>query len=556
MNNYSISAKQLAELAAKYRIPPPATVQPIQELTISPPTLVEAETTNKYGELITYNEKQQEFINLVLSGKSCVLIGAAGTGKTTCQKGAISALIRANKLPFLPENDHKFLSAGIHGVIICAYTRRATNNIRANVSDDLKGNCLTVHKLLEYQPNFYEVEGTDSKLINKMVFEATRNRYNPLPNQIKAAVFEEGSMLSYELYMESEEALPEDCQYIFLGDIQQLPPVFGSAILGFKLLELPVIELTEVYRQALDSPIIKLAHRILSGRAIPPEEFPEWKYPGQLTIHPWQKKISADNAVRTLAKFFTAAMDRGMYSPETDAILIPFNKACGSTELNKYIADKLAKDQGKLVWEIVHGFNKSYYSVGDKCLYDREDAIIKNIYPNPQYGGVAPQNESTALNYWGHKAKSAEDEHLQNEDEKEDDIDFMLASVAVNAGKDEDRVNQCSHTIEIELLDSERIVKISTAGEVNNLILGYAITVHKSQGSEWEKVFLCLHQSHATMIQRELLYTAVTRARKELYVICEPETFVKGIESQRIKGDTLEEKAEYFKGKWEQMQYK
>jgi ATP-dependent exoDNAse (exonuclease V) alpha subunit len=51
------------------------------------------------------------------------------------------------------------------------------------------------------------------------------------------------------------------------------------------------------------------------------------------------------------------------------------------------------------------------------------------------------------------------------------------------------------------------------------------------------------------MLQRELLYTGVTRAREELYVICEPESFTKGITSQRIKGNTLAEKAEYFKGK-------
>jgi ATP-dependent exoDNAse (exonuclease V) alpha subunit len=55
------------------------------------------------------------------------------------------------------------------------------------------------------------------------------------------------------------------------------------------------------------------------------------------------------------------------------------------------------------------------------------------------------------------------------------------------------------------------------------------------------------------MIQRELLYTAVTRAREELYVICEADTFVKGIESQKVKGNTLAEKAEWFKGKQKQM---
>ena len=90
---------------------------------------------------------------------------------------------------------------------------------------------------------------------------------------------------------------------------------------------------------------------------------------------------------------------------------------------------------------------------------------------------------------------------------------------------------------------------ISKAAEINNLLHSYSLTVHKAQGSEWQKVFLCLHQSHATMLQRELLYTAVTRAKEELYVICEPESFTKGIKSQKIKGNTLAEKAEYFKGK-------
>ena len=51
------------------------------------------------------------------------------------------------------------------------------------------------------------------------------------------------------------------------------------------------------------------------------------------------------------------------------------------------------------------------------------------------------------------------------------------------------------------------------------------------------------------MTQRELLYTAVTRAAKELYVICEPQTFVTGVRSQKIKGTTLREKSEFFKGR-------
>jgi exodeoxyribonuclease V alpha subunit len=123
----------------------------------------------------------------------------------------------------------------------------------------------------------------------------------------------------------------------------------------------------------------------------------------------------------------------------------------------------------------------------------------------------------------------------------------------MSAPKDvEERVNVASHTITVRLLNSEEEVSLQTASEINSLLLGYALTVHKSQGSEWRRVFLALHQSHATMCSRELLYTAVTRAKEELYIVCEKETFVNGIKSQRIKGNTLAEKAEFFKGKKEE----
>lgn len=507
--------------------------------------------TDKYGNTITLNDRQWKAVEYALSGESFVLIGPAGTGKTTTMKAVFQALMNANKLPIIANHGHNYLPENAPGVAISAFTRRATNNIRKNVSEDLAGNCVTIHKLLEYQPVFYEeYDAEKDKTVNKMSFEPTRNASNPLPQNLSAIAFEESSMISVELHQEVMNANPQAPQYIYLGDIQQLPPVFGQAILGFKMLELPVIELTEVYRQAQGSPIIRLAHRILSGVPIPAKEFPEWTIEGQLKLHPWKKKISSDSAVLTLAKFFVHALDTQVYNPERDAILLPFNKGCGTDELNKHIANKIAKNEGKTVWEVIHGFKKSYYSVGDKVLYDREDAIIINIYANPTYSGARSQPESKSLDYWGNRAKSETEAAKTHSDD--DDVDFLLAQVAIQSGgDDEERVRACSHCIELLLLDSDRKVIINQAGQLNNLILGYAITVHKSQGSEWEKVFLCLHQSHATMLQRELLYTAVTRAKKELFVICEEDSFEKGIKSQRIKGDTLEEKAQYFKGKLE-----
>lgn len=510
-------------------------------------TLIEEGTThtNFYGETITYNAKQQEFVDLGSEGNNCILIGAAGTGKTTCMQGTVENLIHTGAAGILSADSHKHLMSGTPGIVVVSYTRRAVNNIRAAMPDDMKANCITVHKLLEYAPIFYEYEDEDTGELKKaMVFEPTRNAERPLPTSIKTVIVEEASMLSLELYRELIDALGHSVQWILLGDINQLPPVFGSAILGYKLLQWDVIELTEVYRQALESPIIRLAHRILSGKPVPLEEFESFHVPGQLTVHPWKKKLKDDMAVRTLAAFFTRSEKEGLYNVETDMILLPFNKACGTLELNKYIANHLARKYDRTTYEVMAGFNKLYFSVGDKVLYDKEDAEIVEIKPNMGYSGGRVQPESKSLDYWGYNKNQAKD-RLSSVHPEDLDVDALLEEVA----NSDERVRQASHVITLRLLDSDTDVSINGAADVNALIHGYALTVHKSQGSEWDKVFLCFHQSHATMMQREVLYTAVTRAKKELYIICEPDSLVKGINNQKIKGDTLEAKAEHFKGK-------
>ena len=504
------------------------------------------ETTDKYGNAITYNSAQSEFIQLASTHKDCCLIGPAGTGKTTCMKGTVQSLIQSSQTGILQNHDHKHLPHGVPGIVICAYTRRATNNIRRNMDDSMKANCITIHKLLEYGPEYFDVLDENGNTRTSMRFAPMRNAMNPLPREITTLIFEESSMIGTSLYAEVMAALQHPCQIIFLGDIQQLPPVFGPAILGFKLSELPTIELTEVYRQALESPIIRLAHRILSGQPIPPNELEQWNVPN-LTIKPWKKKIEADAALSVSEKLFDSLYERGAYDPENDIILIPFNKSYGTIEINKSIANHLARKKELVTWEVVSGFIKHYFSVGDKVLYDREDAIILDIYPNPSYTGIPPQKESTYLDYWGHNNSPKSNVSI-NESDSGEDIDFLLAQVAAD---DEDRVTQSSHHIKLRMMDSDTEKTITKAAEVNALILGYALTVHKSQGSEWDKVFLLFHNSHATMMQRELLYTAVTRAKKELFIICEADTFTNAVKSQRIKGNTLLEKAEYFKGKVE-----
>lgn len=508
--------------------------------------------TDKYGNEITYNEKQKEFIDLGASGKSAILIGAAGTGKTTCQKGLTHALIDNGSAGILESQGHKYLQSGSPGILICAYTRRAVANIKRNMPLDLQANCITIHKLLEYQPVFYEILDPESgKMRNTMRFEATRDRDNPLPSSIRTIIYEESSMIGTDLYAEVQNAMPHSHQEIFLGDIQQLPPVFGPAILGFKLLELPTIELTEVYRQALESPIIALAHRVLSGVPIPAKEFPSWRKEGQMTIRPWKKSISGIDAVNTLGLMFIELEKAGHYDPEEDMILCPYNEACGTIELNNKIANHLARKAGGYVYQIIAGFEKRYFRIGERILVDKEDATIIQIDTNPAYAGTAPAPHSVTLDYWGFDPEA----HSQNRtdgqtDDNDEAVDFVLAQMA--AKESGDRVHAASHIITVRMNDSDQDLQLSKAADINSILLGYSLTVHKAQGSEWRKVYFVTHQSHAKMMSRELIYTAITRAREELFIICEPDAFMKGIKSQRIKGNTLVEKAEYFKGKQRQ----
>jgi len=558
--NTTISKDKLTELLAKLRASKEATSAPLAATPTNIPALVkEASTTSTSSTSSTpieYNAQQQQFIDLATKGSSCVLIGAAGTGKTTCMQGVTTALIQSGIAGIYTDDGHSKLTNGVAGIVVVAYTRRAVANIRKRLPKDLQANCITIHALLEYSPVFSEeLDAETGKLKKTMEFLPKRTSYNPLSTSIHTIIIEEASMVAgspkqedyFLLYNRLLEAIPHNPQLIFLGDIQQLPPVFGSAILGYKMLELPVVELTQVYRQALESPIIRLAHRILSGRPIPVEEYPDWKVPDKLTIHPWKKSIRGEDALETIAVFFKQAIDKGILNPDDDIILLPFNKACGTIELNKHIANHLSKKRDALVHEIISGFEKLYLSAGDKILVDKEDAMVHSIEPNSLYAGVPYHTPSKSLNYWGYDNKVNTLERAELSDEA---IDTLLELAASDTGSDT-RTRQASHIIKYKRYGDDTIYQVSTAADVNAILLGYALTIHKAQGSEWRKVFCVFHKSHATMIQRELLYTAVTRAKEELYIICEPDTFTKGITNQRIHGNTWQEKAEFFKGKLE-----
>lgn len=546
-------------------------------------------------DLLTLNAKQKEFIALasdftLASPKRIILTGAAGTGKTTAVKGLIQQYKVMNQLGGFPvmEESTKYLRSGELGLACVAYTNKAVANVKRLMDNDIKPHCITIHKLLQFQPVFYEVWDPSSHSMRKtMRFEPTYNADNKLPKSLKVVIIDEASMVSTagegpEGYKENEftgrkepialfemlqAALHPSTKIIFIGDIQQLPPVFGDSILGHSLLKVPTVELTEVYRQALDSPIIGFAWHILRGEAFlfpslmkadpandkrklnPAFQRFEAQAKGKVSLVPWQRKLSADAALQQASNFLINLAENGGYLPDEDAILIPFNVNFGQIELNKHLANRFGKKRNALVYEVISGINKRYLAVGDKVLFNKEEFKIIEINRNAQYLGQEPQAPSERLDRWGAYQGTSEEHHLDEmagaRSYSEADIDAYLEAAA--GATSEERFNHASHTITIQNMADEGITEtLGTAGEVNNLDLGYAMTVHKSQGSEYRKVFILFHHTHAVMMFRELLYTAVTRAREELVIICEADSIQKCISNPRIKGNTIEEKAAFF----------
>jgi ATP-dependent exoDNAse (exonuclease V) alpha subunit len=547
-------------------------IDPGNRATITEHVLTADDSFHKTIPGFDYNEKQMEAIELAMRAKSFNLIGAAGTGKTTTTREVIGQLVKLPHITPLQEST-KWLAKESPGIVVISFTNKAVNNLKKFLPEELKRHCLTYHKLLQYEPVIYELEPGNPAGKKTMRFEPSFGPNAPLPH-ISCIIIEESSMVPGDpldrgsaLHSVLRAALPnpDATQFIFLGDLNQLPPIFGPSVLGFKLLDLQTVELTHVYRQALESPIITLAHKIREGRGfsdktgrsqLTVEGFVDDRGEhGKVTIHPWKKKQESGNACKVAQGFLIKLMQTGKYNVDEDIILCPFNKSFGTLELNKSIANYLGQQRGAEVFEVIARYQKNYWAVGDRVLVDRMEAKIIRIEPTPGYSGPVPASSSKTLDRWGRDSGDAKpDEELSAADAFN-----ILDSLVVGNGDEEQTKNSASHTVTIEFLDTGTTKSFSDAGNLNSMLFSYVLTVHKSQGSEWKRVFILLHSSHNSMLSRELLYTAVTRARHELFIICEPDkgevynSITRAAKNPEIHGVTLKEKAAYFTRKAKEM---
>lgn len=504
------------------------------------------EKKESFALVVEYDKDQQMAIELAKAGKSFCLIGAAGSGKTTVERAIVQALLE-NMDQEERKPTHIFRVQGTAQKIeapalaVVAYTRIASGNSRKAITKDpiLKErvfhNITTIHNLLEYRPTFFWDE---TKQKETMRFIPNRTSSDPLTT--RTILFEEASMNDLILWEKVYDAMASNTQVIFIGDINQLPPVFGVSILNIALVQLPIVELRTIYRQASDSSVLANAHRILKGDMVECDK--DFQILEGDNLQHGQYKMS--QIIRnSMAKWHKT----GEYNPETDIFLSPFNEQpLGTTNLNNNIAQLV--NNKAVVWEIIAGVRKFYLAVGDKIMYNKQVGIVTRICPNGLYAGSKkPKHPSVHLSRSG--VMMANDS-LDDLDTDEDDglANFKIDLDSLNKEDVEELSRQSSAIIDIKLTDTEEELSLSKTGEMASTVfsLAYALTVHKAQGCEWRKVFLILHKDHSVMAFRELLYTAVTRAQEQVVIIGKKFMVEKAIKTPRAKGNTVQEKIEYF----------
>lgn len=493
---------------------------------------------------IKLNAKQYLAGEFAGAGKSFVYTGKAGTGKTTGEREIARSLLLTGRL-----QTHSFNSGGGVGpsIAFCAYTNRATDNMRRALHKDpwleaqLPYNVLTIHKLLEYTVEWLVNAETGKQYPH---FYPKRCAANPL--DITHLIIEEGSQVDIPLWKQVFEALKPGTVIIIVGDINQLPPVFGPSVFNYALVQLPIIELDEVYRQAADSPILSNAHRALNSESLQPDGH----FFKLFQSKPGSKLLSENGMCAVTVNSLKKWMNDGNYDPMTDIILSPINKdthACGTKNINYHMAQYLGDKRGAKVHQVLAGRNKLYLAEGDRVMVEKQDGVISKISMNASYIGKTPMSVVCDVNRFGQAVINNEEHgHI-------DDDDFELTgyeNLDVDIIPDEEKKLAASHMVDV-LLDTGETVTLESAGDFSDakFNLGYALSVHKAQGSEWRKVVFIMHKNFRNMLYRELIYTAMTRAREYLSIIDLTNCLDHSLKQQRIKGNSIAEKIEWFNSK-------
>lgn len=501
------------------------------------------------------DEYQTTAVNGMVDEQFAVLIGAAGTGKTTTTKAFVNAIrdqvhqLQTQTLHTLAqneknENDKSVLPA----IAFCAPTGKAAQQLKRALPKELHPLVSTIHKLLGFAPEWIEkdVQGADGAWITKevRVFLPTFTANNKLP--FKIIIIDEAGSVALSLWHMLLDACEPDVRIYQIGDLNQLPPVSGHSVLGFAMLSWPTFTLEKLHRQAEGNPIIENAHRILQGKK-------------PITCSTTKNFIVKDiEGGSSVVKAQTLGIikhlhENGRFDPLRDVLIVPQNKMeVGQLELNRvlvnYFNPTRTDENGKPInprTVIVAGYDRKVFAVGDKVILLKNDNILG--LTNGMMGivtGIVCNNA-----YKGEKIVFAHDETSAGQELDLSTLDDLLElanGVAADEEEGDAALRQASHILKVKFQNVDEEVDFATAGAYTNLAFGYAITCHKAQGSEFENVVVLAHSVNQKMLCREWLYTAITRARKSVILLTNNRGLTYAVNNQRIKGATIKEKAEKF----------
>lgn len=310
------------------------------------------------------DENQQAFVTHVAEkGASCVLTGFAGTGKTQASVTAVlAAMSRSMPLFSRPKRyyhergidpDHTYLPAGVPGVVVCALTRTAAGNLASRLpnrwdyvyTDDdghkqyvgeinPQNNCMTIHKLLQYQPA--ADDGMSATSGN--MFVPYRNKGNMLPPELEAVFIDEGTLPNLSLFGALLEALQPTTRVYVIGDIFQIQAVGGISTLAAMMTFARVFALEKIYRY--EGAILRTATNIRLQRTeyLPPgSNIKEGDAEtGRMTrITYGLDRVSDEAAYKYCGEFLATAIKRGVFVPGLD-MAISFHDPALDTVTNKF----------------------------------------------------------------------------------------------------------------------------------------------------------------------------------------------------------------------------
>lgn len=410
---------------------------------------------------IQYDDVQLYAIRTAAASKGMVLTGGPGTGKTTVTQGIIEV----------------FKKFKLH-ILLAAPTGRAAK--RASESTGMEAK--TIHRLLGYSGS-----GT---------FE--HNEEHPLEGDV--LIIDESSMVDLRLMNSLLKAVPENMRLILIGDINQLPSVGPGTVLKDIIDSgvFPVVRLTKIFRQAAESHIITNAHRINDGLfPVIDNSDPKNDFFLEIMDKKGEKLEASEIAERTAQAIIKLLTDTipNMYhiQPRDIQILAPMrNGSAGTIALNKLAQEALNPEGPSIAFE---GYS---YRKGDRVMQTKND-YEKGVF-NGDIGYIVAVNLEKEL---------LKVEFLDT-DKQETDSKFWLDYWDMDEEDEEEDE-------EIEAHGPNPYV-IYSRNDLENLDPAYAITIHKSQGSEFPAVIMPFLNSHFVMLERNLLYTGVTRAKKYLFL--------------------------------------